>query len=150
MITLDNMAWNIDIPNLEGNPSCSDVEPKWASVLRRGFTTPSQVVLDDLVLAELQSGNVFLGEKLLPLVGAVLVKNPYKQAPNKQFGVKNGIAKLPNGLLVVVSEMSDQEDGWQIRRLVNWDNLDQPADVPLLSSSFAGFLSPFGSKHSEI
>lgn len=144
------MSGNLVLPNLEGNPSCSDVEPKWANILKNGFSTPSQVVLDELVLAELRFGRVFLGDTLLPYVGEVLVKNPYDDVSKRLCGVRNGIAKLQNNLLVVVSEIGGVEDGWQVRRVVNWDNLNHPADMFLLKNSFTSFLNPFGSKPSEV
>lgn len=144
------MIGNSLIPNYEGEPTCSEVESKWANVLKKGDITPSQVLSGELVTAELRFARVFLGDVLMPTVGEVLIKNPYQNVKKGFCGVKNGIAKLDNGLLVVVSEIEGQEDAWLIRRQVNWDNLDNPMDTNLLKENFNKFLYPLGSHPIEI
>jgi hypothetical protein len=143
------MTTDLLLPNLEGIPSCSEVEPKWARVFREGYSSLSQVTLDDMVLAELQSGQVFLGDTLMPLVREILIKNPYNQAPKKQFGIMNGIAKLDN-TLIVLGKIGGSDDLWQVRRAVNWDNLTHPGDMHLLKTSFARFLDPLDSVPTEV
>ena len=144
------MSGSILLPNQTGNPSCSEVEPMWFSVLTRGSLTPAQVISGDSILAELQYGQVFLQSTLLQTIGGVLVKNPYDNIPQRQFGVRNGIAQLSDGLIVVVSEANKYSGRWQIRREINWDNLNRSGDKNLLESSFLKFLHPLGSGRNEV
>jgi len=141
---------NQQLPNYEGEPTCSDVENKWASILKGACVTPSQVIVGELLTAELQSGRVYLGNTLIPMIREVLVKNPFNDVPKRFCGVKNGIARLDNNILAVVSQIQGEEDAWLIRRQINWDNLDHPADTYLLKENFNKFLYPLGSRPIEI
>jgi len=128
----ENLIQNL--PNYFGIPTCSMVEPSWANIFKNGLSTPSQVVIGNAVIAELQAGNIF-GDIQVP----VLVKNPLEEADKKIFGVRNAIIKL-SGQLIVCAPDNNNITSWVPKRVIDWDNFTKPTDIHLVKNFFNYYL----------